>query len=135
MYRTTELFPMVLLNVLYMVVQTFESAVYGILQSKCTYSTVFLIAINKSKVAAFFFSKKSPLTCSVQIQNWDTLEICQGLFLSCKAPKFPGFGQTCVVIFDLKFYQRHSFVRANFSKVHGPRHNNQLILKRFSFLM
>ena len=48
---------MVLLNVLYMVVQTFESAVYGILQSKCTYSTVFLIAINKSKVAAFFFQK------------------------------------------------------------------------------
>ena len=58
---------MVLLNVLYMVVQTFESAVYGILQSKCTYSTVFLIAINKSKVAAFFFFKK--VTFNVQCSN------------------------------------------------------------------
>ena len=46
---------MVLLNVLHKMVQTFESAVYGILQSKCTYSTVSLIAINKGKVIAFFF--------------------------------------------------------------------------------
>ena len=48
---------MVLLNVLHKVVQTFKSAVYGILQSKCTYSTVFLIAINKGKLVAFFFQK------------------------------------------------------------------------------
>lgn len=119
MCRATELFPMVLLNVLHKVVQTFKSAVYGILQSRCTlYSIVFLIAINKGKVVAFFFSKKSPLTCSVQIRNGDTLELCQGLFPSYEAPKFPSFGQTCVIIFDLKFYRRHSFVRAVFSKVH-----------------
>lgn len=61
---------MVLLNVLQKVVQTFESAVYGILQSKCTYSTVFLIAINKGKVVAFFNFKK--VTLSVQIRNGDT---------------------------------------------------------------
>ena len=79
---------MVLLNVLHKVVQTFESAVYGILQSKCTYSTVFLIAINKGKVIAFFFSKKSPLTSSVQIQNWDTLEYAKVFSLAAKLLNF-----------------------------------------------
>lgn len=53
---------MVLLNVLQKVVQTFESAVYGIVQSKCTYSTVFLIAINKGKVVGFFNFKKVTLS-------------------------------------------------------------------------
>lgn len=48
---------MVLLNVLHKVVQIFESAVNGILQSRCTYSTEFLIATNKGKVVAFFFQK------------------------------------------------------------------------------
>ena len=48
---------MVLLNVLHKVVLTFESAVNGILQSRCTYSTEFLIATNKGKVVAFFFQK------------------------------------------------------------------------------
>lgn len=80
---------MVLLNVLYMVVQTFESAVYGILQSKCTYSTVFLIAINKGKVITFFFSKKSPLTSSVQIRNEDTLEYSKVFSLATKLLNFP----------------------------------------------
>ena len=58
---------MVLLNVLHKVVQTFKSAVYGILQSRCTlYSIVFLIAINKGKVVAFFFKK---VTFNVQCSN------------------------------------------------------------------
>ena len=59
---------MVLLNVLHKMVQTFESAVYGILQSKCTYSTVFLIAINKGKVIAFFFFFKK-VTFNEQCSN------------------------------------------------------------------
>ena len=81
---------MVLLNVLHKMVQTFESAVYGILQSKCTYSTVSLIAINKGKVIAFFFfSKKSPLTSSVQIRNEDTLEYSKVFSLATKPLNFP----------------------------------------------
>lgn len=81
---------MVLLNVLHKMVQTFESAVYGILQSKCTYSTVFLIAINKGKaIAVFFFSKKSPLTSSVQIRNEDTLEYSKVFSLATKLLNFP----------------------------------------------
>lgn len=58
---------MVLLNVLHKVVLTFESAVNGILQSRCTYSTEFLIATNKGKVVAFFFFKK--VTFNVQCSN------------------------------------------------------------------
>ena len=83
---------MVLLNVLHKVVQTFESAVHGILQSRCTlYSIVFLIAINKGKLVAFFFffSKKSPLTCSVQIRNGDTLEYAKVFSLATKLLNFP----------------------------------------------
>ena len=80
---------MVLLNVLHKMIQTFESAVYGILQSKCTYSIVFLIAIKKYKVVAFLFSKKSPLTCSVQIQNGDTLEYAKVFSLATKPLNFP----------------------------------------------
>ena len=81
---------MVLLNVLHKMVQTFESAVYGILQSKCTYSTVFLIAINKGKVIAFFFFFfKSPLTSSVQIRNEDTLEYSKVFSLATKLLNFP----------------------------------------------
>lgn len=78
---------MVLLNVLQKVVQTFESAVYGILQSKCTYSTVFLIAINKGKVVAFFNFKK--VTLSVQIRNGDTLEYAKVFSLATKPLNFP----------------------------------------------
>lgn len=80
---------MVLLNVLHKVVQIFESAVNGILRSRCTYSTEFLIATNKGKVVAFFFSKKSPLTCSVQIRNGDTLEYAKVFSLATKLLNFP----------------------------------------------
>ena len=78
---------MVLLNLLQKMVQTFESAVYGILQSKCTYSTVFLIAINKGKVVAFFNFKK--VTLSVQIRNGDTLEYAKVFSLATKPLNFP----------------------------------------------
>lgn len=78
---------MVLLNVLQKMVQTFESAVYGILQSKCTYSTVFLIAINKGNVVAFFNFKK--VTLSVQIRNGDTLEYAKVFSLATKPLNFP----------------------------------------------
>ena len=61
---------MVLLNVLHKVVQTFESAVHGILQSRCTlYSIVFLIAINKGKLVAFFFFFFKKVTFNVQCSN------------------------------------------------------------------